>query len=197
MIPAGFVFLALAFNVLGAGSYLYRLARREIQPHIVTWALWALAPLVAFVAQLSEHIGVQSLITLFTGASPLVVVVMLIARRQGAWGVTACDLFCGALSVAGLIIWALTRHAAYAVLFAIAADALAAVPTYRKAWRNPGSESWFNFACLAVSALITLATITTWSPAHYAFAAYLAVLGLSMTAVILLGNRRVAAGRRA
>ncbi|GIF08269.1 hypothetical protein [Actinoplanes siamensis] len=32
MLPSAFVFLALAFNCLGAGSYLYRSARREIQP---------------------------------------------------------------------------------------------------------------------------------------------------------------------
>ncbi|GIF22138.1 hypothetical protein Ate02nite_48680 [Paractinoplanes tereljensis] len=117
-------------------------------------------------------------------------------RRQGAWGVSAFDLFCGALSVAGLVAWAVTQRASYAVLLAIAADALASVPTFRKAWRNPASESWLNFGCLTFSALITLATITTWSLSRYAFAAYLAVLGLSMSAVILLRNRRVSAGRQ-
>ncbi|WP_436533680.1 hypothetical protein [Actinoplanes sp. HUAS TT8] len=197
MIPSGFVFLALAFNCLGAGFYLYRLVRREIQPHIVTWALWALAPGLAFSAQVSDGLGLAALVTLFTGVSPLVVVVVLILRGQAAWGVTGFDVFCGALSVLGIAAWLLTRHAAYAVVLAIAADALASVPTYRKSWRDPESESWFNYGCLTVSALITLATISGRTLSHYAFAGYLAVLGAGLTAIILLrGRRRTVAGRR-
>lgn len=196
MIPAEFVALALLLNCVGAGTYLYELLRGRIRPHIVTWSLWALAPCVAFFAQLSEGVGVQSLTTLFAGASPLLVVVILLVRRDASWAVTRFDLVCGALSVAGVVVWVLARRAEYAVVFAVLADAFASVPTYRKTLRAPGSESWANFGCLTLSALITLATLTTWSLSHYAFAAYLALLGASMTGVILVGRRRGVAGRR-
>ena len=196
VVPSAFVFVALAFNIFGAGSYLFRLIRGDIRPHIITWTLWALAPYVAFFAQISDGVGVQALLTLSTGTSPLIVVIILLVRRKGSWQVTTFDICCGLLSVTGILAWVITRHAEYAVGFAIGADALASAPTYRKAWRDPHSESWINFGCLAVSALVTLATIKVWAISQYAFASYLGALGLSLAAVIILRGRQVSAGQR-
>jgi hypothetical protein len=194
VIPSGFIILALLLNCFGAGTYIYKVLRRRVQPHIVTWSMWAFAPYVAFFAQLSDGVGVQSLLTLFSGTSPLIVVVILLILHEQIWTVTAFDIVCGALSILGIAVWLLSRQAQYAVIFAIAADAFASIPTYRKAWRDPGSESRVNFGCLAVSALITLATIKVWSLSQVAFAAYLVVLGASLVGVLLTA-RHVRQGR--
>jgi hypothetical protein len=194
LIDHRFVLLALAFNVLGAGSYMVRLLRSEIQPHIVTWSIWALAPAVAFLAQLHDGVGLPSAITLFTSVSPATVVVVLLIRGNYLLDVTPFDVGCGLLSILGLALWLSLRETGFAVGFAILSDALASLPTYRKAIRRPGSESWITYGCLAVSALITLATVTEWSFARVGFLVYLAVLGSTMTATVLIGGRRARAG---
>lgn len=191
MISQNFIYLALAFHCVGACGYLVKLARGKIQPHLVTWSLWALAPIVAFIAQLDDGVGLPAMLTLFTGASPAVVVAISISKRNAIWKIEALDYFCGLLSIAGFAVWLTFRESAYSVGIAILADLLAALPTYRKSVRAPQSETWFNYACLAISAAITLGTIKTWTFTNYAFAMYLALLGTSLTTLLLVRNFQV------
>lgn len=194
MIDERFVLLALLLNLVGPATYLVRLVRGQVRPHVVTWTLWALAPYVAFLAQLGEGVGASSLITLASGTGPAAVAVAVVVRsrtnRSAIWSVTPFDLLCGGLSLVGLALWIVYRNAGFAIGLAIVADTLAAVPTYRKSLRDPRSESWLVYALLAGSAVITLATIDTWTFSEYGFVAYLAVLGTSIAVTIVAGNRR-------
>ncbi|GLK99370.1 hypothetical protein [Dactylosporangium matsuzakiense] len=137
MIDHRFVLLALAFNVLGAGSYMLRLLRTTVQPHIITWSIWALAPAVAFAAQRHDGVGLPSAITLFTGISPAAVVVVLLIRGNYLLNVTPFDVCCGLLSIVGLVLWLVFRQTGFAVGFAILSDGLASLPTMAAARALP------------------------------------------------------------
>jgi hypothetical protein len=99
--------------------------------------------------------------------------------HKAYWKITTFDWWCGGLSLAALALWALTREGNVGIFFALAADALASVPTIVKAYKQPSSESSTLFMLAGTSAIITTLTITTWNFAHYAFPLYmLAVNGL-------------------
>jgi hypothetical protein len=191
MLDQRWIFVALLFNLLGISTYIRRVMQRRVRPHIVTWALWALGPYIAFAAQISEHVGLPALLTFIVAFNPTVVVFLLLRHPERRWQVSMFDIVCAALALAGLGLWIHYSTAVYAVLFAVAADALAAIPTYRKVLTDPTSESWLLYACLTVSSCITLATIKTWSLTSAGFAAYLAVLGISLTYLQVTGQRRV------
>src|SRR3546814_17866720 len=65
--------------------------------------------------------------------------------RHGTARITRFDLVCGAISVMALIVWLGLGRASLAVMFAVVADAAGAVPTLRKAWHDPASESALFF----------------------------------------------------
>jgi hypothetical protein len=52
------------------------------------------------------------------------------------------DYVCGLFSVGAIILWALTKTPAIAIILSIIADALAAVPTLVKSWHHPETEDW-------------------------------------------------------
>lgn len=56
------------------------------------------------------------------------------------------------------------------------ADAFGAAPTLRKSWGDPTSESPRFFALFAVSAFVTLLTVTQWTIVTAAFSLYLLTL---------------------
>jgi hypothetical protein len=54
-------------------------------------------------------------------------------------------------------------------LFAILADALAAVPTIVKAYSYPETENYWAYLFALTGAVITIPTIDHWDFAHYGF----------------------------
>ncbi len=176
MIDDRFVFFAISLNAIGSISYVMATVRGLTRPNRVTWFLWALAPMVAFAAQLDEGVGKQALLTFMVGFGPLLILIASFVNPQSQWKVTRFDLICGGLSLLGLALWLVTREGWVGIALAIAADALAGVPTVRKAWTNPETEHPLVFLLAATSAAITLLTLDTWSFESAAFAVYILVI---------------------
>ncbi|MFI5960039.1 hypothetical protein [Cryptosporangium sp. NPDC051539] len=190
MIDSNFVFLAFAFNVLGTSVYVRKALQGRVKPHLVTWTLWAIVPYIAFFAQISEGVHLPAFITLVAGLNPTCTLIVAVRSKSAHWKTSVFDVVCGVSAGLGVAMWCVFSDARYAIVFAILADALAAIPTFAKSFTNPESESSFQYACLAASALITLASLDVWSFASYGWAAYLAVLGIGLALTIRIRGRR-------
>lgn len=176
MIDERFIFVAAIINFFGTLSYLKDTINDKVKPNKVTWFLWALAPLIAFIAQIYQGVGLTSLMTFIVGFGPLLIFLASFVNKKSEWRVTNFDLACGALSLVGLVLWALTRTGNVAILFAIIADGLAAIPTLRKAYYDPATENYQAFFLAMIAAAITLLTIRKWEFAHYTFPLYVLII---------------------
>lgn len=188
-----FVYLAVAFNVAAFGSYLIATIRGRTRPNRVTWFIWALAPLVAFTAEVGEGVGTQALMTFMVGFGPALVFAASFLNRAAVWRLTGLDVVCGALSLVAIGVWLISGHGVWAIALTIAADGLAAVPTIVKAWSHPRTEHGATFWLAATSAVITLLTVDNWTFAHYGFPVYILAVGslLGVLITFRLGERAV------
>ena len=184
MLDPRFVFLGAAIGLVGSGRYAVATLRGRSKPNRVTWLLWAAAPMIGFFAQLDSGVGLPSVLTLSAGVGPLMVLAASLLNRRSVARLTAFDFACGAVAAIAVVVWLALGDAPLAVLFAVAADAVGAVPTVRKAWRDPGSENTVFYVLIGVNAAITLLTLTDWSPQNGAFAAYMIALSLTLITVI-------------
>ena len=184
MIDPRFVLLAAGISFLGGLTYLVATLKGSVRPNRVTWFMWSLAPLVAFAAELQQGVGLQALATFMAGFNPLLILIASFVNPASAWRLTRFDACCGCLSLAGLGLWYLTRAGDVAIVFAILADGLAAVPTLIKAAVAPESENYLGFLAFTISAAITLLTVSVWNFATYGFPLYLCLIGLLLTALI-------------
>ncbi len=187
MINVHFVFLGAALGLTGSAFYIRDTLRGVTHPNRVSWLLWGAAPMLAFAVEVRSGVGLQSLMTFTVGFAPLLVVAASLVGGQGVWRLTRLDIVCGTLSVAGTAVWLLTRQGLVAIAAAIAADALAGVPTVVKSWKAPETESVSAYLGAFANATITLLTVTTVTVAVIAFPIYIAVIaGLE---VVLIGGR--------
>lgn len=198
MIPDWFVFVAIGFNFVGIIGYVAAVLRGRARPNRVTFALWALAPLIAFAAEVQEGVGIRSLLTLAVGLGPLFVLGASYISRQAEWEITRFDLVCGALSLVGLALWIVSGDGNVAIAFAIAADGLAALPTVRKSYLDPDSEHAPAYGCAFIASGITLLTVGELTFAAVAFPLYLlAINGLIIALVVSrIGLRRAPLAER-
>ncbi len=184
MIDEKFLILGAFLNLAGTSNYIWDTIRGQTRPNRVSWFMWSLAPLVAFAAELDKHVGLLALTTFMAGFCPLLILISSFVNKKSVWKLTTFDFICGLLSLLGLSLWAITKEGNVAIIFAILADALAALPTLTKSYSDPESESWFAFFTAAISAAIALLTINNWTFANYAFPLYL--LLICSTLVILI-----------
>ncbi|MBI4973709.1 hypothetical protein HZC27_03815 [Candidatus Roizmanbacteria bacterium] len=173
MINENFVILGAILVLVGGWDYFVDTVRGNTKPNRVTWFLWALAPLIAFTAEIKQGVGILSLATFIAGFVPLLVLLGSFINKKSVWKLTLIDAVCGLLSLIGLILWYITKVGNIAILFSIIADALAAIPTLLKSYRDPESESSLLYLLVTVSAIIALLTIKEWNFQSYGFQIYL------------------------
>jgi uncharacterized membrane protein len=169
VIPSGFVFLAIAVSVVGVSGYIRDTLRGVTSPNRVTWSLWAVEGVLAFIVEVQQHVGLASLMTLAMGFVPFIVVLATFRTPHRAWKISKFDIVCGAVSVLGLIFWSFINEPTVALIAFVAADHMAALPTMRKSWAVPSSETARTFFLGTVNCAITLMTLKHFTTAGVLF----------------------------
>ena len=176
MLPEYFVIIGSIIFFFGSISYFIETIQGKVKPNRITWFLWALAPFIAFYAQIKQGVGIQSLLTFTVGFIPIIIFLASFVNKKAYWKITRLDWLCGILSVGGVILWQVTKIGNIAITFAILADFLAALPTIIKSYTNPDSENYLLYFTNAVSAGLTLLTIKNWNFETVSFPLYIFVL---------------------
>jgi hypothetical protein len=162
--------------------YVLDIRKGNVRPNILTWSLWALAPMIAFSAQLAEGAGLRAVHTFSTGFGPLLIVITALLYRKSLFKVKKRDYIFGLLSLAGIILWKVTGEGSVAIVFAILADFFAAVPTIEKLYLHPETENGWIFGLGFVGALIALLTIKDWRFEEFGFSMYILLVNCVMFA---------------
>jgi hypothetical protein len=108
MISENFVWVALVIDFLGGLNYLVYTIQGKVKQNRISWFLWGIIPLIAFIAQVKQGVGLQSLFTLVIGLTPLLVFFATFMNKKSSWKITKLDIICGGISVLGLILWIFT-----------------------------------------------------------------------------------------
>lgn len=188
MIDPRFAILGALIVLTGNAAYARDTVRGNTQPNRVSWMLWALAPMIAFAAEVVQGVGLNAVLALAVGVGPLLVVAASFLDPKAYARVTPFDAACGVLSLIALGAWAATGRGNVAILLSVVADFLAAIPTIRKAYRYPHTEHAVAFLSGVAGGAITLLTIKPgdWGFASVAFPAYILLDSGLIAALILV-----------
>ncbi|MFI5035367.1 MAG: hypothetical protein ACHQFZ_04090 [Acidimicrobiales bacterium] len=159
MIDPRFVYLAAALALYGVYDYVRATLRGDTLPNRVSWGLWGLEGVLAFVVEVQQHVGLAAVMTLMFGVVPIIVVVASFRGHHGVWRIDAFDIACGIISVLGVVFWGVVNQATVALVAFITADQVAALPTLRKSWLAPETESPKIFVTGVINCAVTLFTL--------------------------------------
>ncbi len=182
------VLLSVCISLSGALAYMRDMVRGKSKPNLVTWGLWAFAPLIATGAALSSDAGTWSTVRIFiSGFGPLLIFVTAFIVKQGYWKLGGFDYACGALSLVALGVWLIADSPVLAILVAAVADLFATLPTLKKAWRYPETETLYTYFVGIFTASIVIPAIPVWNIENAAFQVYLLVANISLVFVVVRG----------
>jgi hypothetical protein len=185
VIDPRFIYLAVLLAGVGGYGYIRDTLRGVTSPNRVTWALWALEGILGFGVELQQHVGLASLMTLMLGVVPLLVLLASFKNPQSVWKLGPFDVVCGSIALAGLVFWAFVNEPTVALVSFVAADQIASLPTLRKSWLAPSTESPRLFVLGAFNCAITLLTLKTFSTAGALFPGCVLFTDFAMSVLIV------------
>ena len=172
----GLVILSALISIAGAFVYIRDTLRGKTKPNRVSWSLWALSPLIGTAAALSAHADIWVTMRIFlAGFLPLLVFIASFINQQSYWKLTFFDFLCGTCSVLALIVWGSIDSPRLAILLAAMGDGFATIPTLRKAWKFPETETKLTYVASFVSFLLIIPSIPKWNIENSAFQIYLLI----------------------
>ena len=168
------VFIAAVVQVLGAFAYIRATLHGETRPDRVSWFLWGATPLVGTVIILIEGTASWAVLPVFmAGFIPVLVLAGSLFNKNAYWKLGRFDYVCGALGLLALVLWLMANQPVVALVMLVATDGLAALPTIRKAWTNPETETASVYFAALFGGFAALVNVQEWVVLEYAFPLYL------------------------
>lgn len=166
--------IAVILTIIGYIPYIRDTLKGKTTPHVYTWFIWGLVTVIAFALQVSAGAGVGSWITLTVAI--LCFFVFILGMRIGKKDITTTDTVFFGLAFVALLLWLVAKKPVLSIVLVAIIDMLGFIPTIRKSWNKPYSETLFLYGlnafrhALSLFALQQYSIVTWLYPATWTFA---------------------------
>jgi hypothetical protein len=167
--------------------YVRDMLRSTTRPNLVTWGLWLLIQSVLIAAQFSAGASwsvVLPLVEMVTVGIVFVLGVVGYGYKKYGW----LDIVCFSLVIAALILWQITDQPVVALILSVVADFVAVIPTLKKSYLDPTSETPSAYLLVVIAAFLAGISTTLIDLPNLIWPVYIFALNGSVLALILLGR---------
>ena len=189
-----FAVIAALLAIAGNLPYLWDIRKQKAKPHPYTWLVWSIVSCIVFFGQLEKGAGIGALPT---GASEIfTLLIFLSSLKYGFKHPSKADLVFLAIALAGIIPWILTKDPTIAVVIAVGIDLTAFLPTLRKTWNYPSTETPILYGSNVLRHILALFSLRAYNLATALHPATMIVVNTLMTIFILTRTDKGVAGVR-
>lgn len=181
--------LSFLLNFLGGYAYLRDTLAGKTQPNRITWLLWALVPLVAAIAASGSCDDMWAVSRIVMASMvPSLVFLASFKNKGSVWRLGVFDVSCAGLSVFAMLVWWLSDEPLISLFLACLADGFAALPTIRKAWQYPETETFSAYLAGFVSIGLLVAAEDHWKMETTSFLLFLLLINSLLLSGVFRGK---------
>jgi len=155
----------------------------DTKPHRMTFFIWTILILIAFLSQLAKGASWSLLLTAGDGIAILVTFILSI--KFGVGGLEWRDIISLVGVVASLILWYLTKEPATALFLIILIDLIGLNLTIIKTWKNPETENCVAWAICALGGFFGVLAVGSYNFILLSYPVYICLSNLSLTIIII------------
>jgi hypothetical protein len=168
--------------------YVTSIVRRETVPNRVTWIIWSSIGLVLLLGSKATGATETMWFAIIGFTNPFII--FLFSLKYGVKGWTKLDFACLSGAALGLIGWKLTGNPLVGILCCLATDLCGLIPTVRKVWKDPTSESFWGWLPYPFGCAFGLLAVQEWKLGIWIYPAFGMVASLFV--VVPLVRYRIA-----
>jgi hypothetical protein len=177
--------LGIAAGIIGFLAfvpYILDTLNRKTKPNKATWIIWAVLGVIIAASYYSA--GARDTAWTPIGYAIGILAVAALSLKYGEEGWTALDKACLLGAGIGLGIWAITNEPVFAYFLTTIIDGIGGIPTIRKAYHRPETESRAAWGMFLIANSLNLLAISEWSLMIALYPAYVFILSLTMNALL-------------
>ncbi len=179
-----FAGIAAVLAIVGNVPYIIDIFRGKVQPHAYTWFVWTVVSAIVFFGQVAKGAGVGAIPTAASGFFTLLIFVL--SLKNGFKHITKIDTAFLIFALAGIIPWILTSDPTISVIIAVSIDLIAFMPTLRKTWLEPSTETPLLYGMNVIRHILALLSMQTYNIATTLHSIAMLVTNTAMTGLLLI-----------
>ncbi len=167
--------------------YYRDILKGKTKPHIYSWSLWGLLTVLLVILQIRGGAGPAIWVTASAGL--LCFGVVFLSLKNGNKNITTSDTITAILSLVAIGFWLIADQPVLSIILVIIADGLAFIPTVRKSWLDPHSETLSLYITNALRFFLALAAVERYTFLSTSWIVFWAI-GNAMFSLMLIQRRR-------
>lgn len=176
-------------SLIGMGCfvpYIRDIFKRKTTPHIYTWLIWTILQIVGVIAMLRNGAGI-GVLALATG-SVICGYVSFLCLKYGTKNINTFDLLCLLGALVSIVVYVVMKDPLFSIILISAIDFVGSLPTLRKAYVEPYSETVSMFAIFSISGVFTMLALSNYTVVTSLYP--LTLIGINVILTIIITIRR-------
>ena len=178
-----FAIIATIIAIGGNIPYFHDAIIKKVTPHPYTWLVWSIVSGITLVGQVVKGAGIGALPTAV--AEAFTIGIFIFSLRYGFKNVVKTDNYFLAAALLGLIPWLVTKDPTISVIIAVTIDLIAFIPTIRKTWIHPTSETPVLYGANVLRHVLTLLSLQSYNVATTLHSIAMILTNSVMASIIL------------
>ena len=186
------VVLGIVASVIGAAAYVpyFRdIFRGTTKPHPFTWLVFAILNGVVFFGQVAAGAGPGAWITGMTAIATLSLAV--VGFYASGRYIVLIDYVCLAGGILGVVLWFVTKEPLTAIIVATITDMVAFIPTIRKAYEAPETETASMYVLGTMKYALSLFALDSFNLTTALFPASISTINILFLIMVWLRRRQL------
>jgi hypothetical protein len=153
--------IASLLAIVGNVPYLRDIIKKKVQPHPYTWLVWSIVSCIIFFGQVAKGAGIGALPT--AAAEIFTIIIFFFSLRYGFKTIRKVDTVFLIIALLGIIPWLITKDPTVSVIIAVSIDLIAFIPTLRKTWTSPHTETPLLYSMNVVRHILMLISLQAYN----------------------------------
>jgi len=179
---------AVACELASAIIYYHDIYRGNTKPHLYTMIIWSILAGIVFFGSLAAGAGAGAW---GTGMSFLFCASLVPASFYwGTTDITKMDRIFLAAALFAVVPWLLTKDPLWSVVLAAGIDGLGMLPTLRKTWNAPSTESLPAWLLALTRSILQMLALSAYNVTTLIYLIEVLVADSALTGIILFHRKR-------
>lgn len=184
-----FGILAVVLTFVGYIPYIIDTIKGKTTPHIYSWFIWAFITFIIFFQQIAGNAGMGAWFTLATAS--LCLVEFILGLKGGERDITKSDTITFVVALIATGIWLFAKQPLVSNILLITINTLAVIPTVRKSWNKPYTETLFSWSIAGFRNILGIIALENYSILAWLYPVSSLLVNLGFTAMLIIRRKQV------
>jgi hypothetical protein len=181
--------IAVVITFVGYIPYIRDTIKGRTKPHIYSWFIWAFVTFIIFALQVFGHGGAGTFTTLATAV--LCLIIFILGLRNGEKNITKFDTVTFIVALIATGIWIFTKQPMISNFLIVTINTLANLPTIRKSWAKPYSETLITWELGAVRNFLGIIALANYSLLTWLYPVTNLLINIFVSLILIIRRRKI------